>query len=89
MSNTATSVSGLTGRELAECLMVLHWSERGLAQILDQPHAKINRIVNGRGCLPPDESEWIRTLASFHRDHKPPQAIADRRWARLQQNLSP
>ncbi|KXV69852.1 hypothetical protein AD951_04745 [Acetobacter malorum] len=86
MSNE-TSKPGLSGRELTECLMLLHWTERGLAHILDQPHAKINRIANGRGCLSPAESAWVRTLAAFHRDNRPPPEIAQRRWARLNQSL--
>jgi len=62
----------LTATELRECLAVLHWSQRGLAVILDCDEGLVRRWARGAAAIPQDLGEWLCELARFHQTHPAP-----------------
>lgn len=46
-------------------LATLHWSQRGLADVLGTHPAIVRRWATGEQALPPEVTRWLETLSSF------------------------
>ena len=63
----------MTPARLLECLDILGWSQRSLAERLGYPsHTSVKQWAQGRGRVPDDVARWLETLARFHTRHPAP-----------------
>ena len=51
---------------LRECLALLRWSQRGLAEALNCDDRLVRRWAAGDGTVPPDVVGWLERAAAFH-----------------------
>lgn len=51
---------------LRACLALLHWSQRGLADILDTHPTTVRRWATGEGTIPISVGNWLEGLARAH-----------------------
>jgi transcriptional regulator with XRE-family HTH domain len=61
----------VTPDRLRECLALLRWSQRGLAEALDCDERQIRRWAAG-AAVPPAVAAWLDRLAAYHERHPPP-----------------
>lgn len=61
----------MTPDRFRECLTALHWSQRGLAALLDVDERQVRRWAAG-ATIPPPVAAWLELLAAFHERHPPP-----------------
>ena len=57
---------------LRECLALLHWSQRGLADVLRYSEGTVRGWARGARPIPPEVAEWLETLAAVHLAHPLP-----------------
>ena len=57
-----------------ECLSMLHWSQRGLAEILYCDDRLVRRWAQGSEPVPESIARWIEKLAGAHEASPPPRA---------------
>lgn len=57
---------------LRECLDVLHWSQRGLADILGLDERQVRRCAAGQSQLRDGESAWLERRARAMEADPPP-----------------
>ena len=62
----------MTPTRLRECLAALHWSQRGLADVLDYSEGTVRGWARGARAVPPEVAEWLETLAAVHVAHPAP-----------------
>ncbi len=62
----------MTPDRFRECLAVLHWSQRGLAGILDTHPTTVRRMATGDAGIPDGVAKWLEELAAVHRTHPLP-----------------
>jgi hypothetical protein len=62
----------MTPDEFRSALALLHWSQRGLADILGKDERQVRRWAAGQYPLPDAIAEWLRRLAQFHERNPPP-----------------
>lgn len=65
--------------EFREALAALHWSQRGLADVLDCDDRLVRRWASGEGAIPPDIAEWLKDLMVSHTAAPPPSSWRRRR----------
>lgn len=63
----------MTPNRFRECLATLHWSQRGLAEILQMDERQVRRWASGDYAIPPRISDWLEKLARFHERNPPPE----------------
>ncbi len=63
----------MTPGRLRECLGLLRWSQRGLAEVLECDDRLVRRWASGDGSVPAEVSAWLETLAAFHASIPVPQ----------------
>ena len=56
----------MTPTRLRDCLALLRWSQRGLAEALGCDDRLVRRWASGDGSVPPDVVEWLERAAAFH-----------------------
>ena len=56
----------MTPDRFQECLALLHWSQRGLAEILDTHPTTVRRMAIGDAGIPDSVAEWLEELAAVH-----------------------
>jgi transcriptional regulator with XRE-family HTH domain len=61
----------MTPTRLHECLAALHWSQRGLADILGMDERQVRRWAAGAS-IPFAVAEWLERLAVFHENNPAP-----------------
>ena len=61
----------MTTDRFRACLESLHWSQRGLAAILDMDERQVRRWAAG-ATIPAPIAAWLETLAKFHERNPPP-----------------
>jgi hypothetical protein len=59
---------------LRDALHELHWSQRGLAEILRCDDRLVRRWISGELAAPPEVVEWLQDLADLHSSLPPPAA---------------
>jgi hypothetical protein len=62
----------MTASRFRECLALLHWSQRGLAEILYCDDRLVRRWAQGSEPVPETIAGWIEKLASTHQAAPPP-----------------
>ena len=62
----------MTPTRLRECLDVLGWSQRGLADMLRTNERQVRRWAAGSAEVPGRVAEWLERVASFHEANPPP-----------------
>jgi ribosome-binding protein aMBF1 (putative translation factor) len=61
----------MTPERMRECLSLLRWSQRGLADALDMDERQVRRWAAG-AAVPAAVAAWLDRLASYHAKHPPP-----------------
>ena len=61
----------MTPARLRECLALLRWSQRGLADATGYDHTQVKRWLAGAS-VPGPVAAWLDRLASYHAKHPPP-----------------
>ncbi len=62
----------MTPDRLRECLDVLGWSQRGLADMLGVHETRARRWARGVMPVPDEVAGWLETLAAVHAAHPAP-----------------
>ena len=62
----------MTADRLRECLALLHWSQRALAEILYCDDRLVRRWAQGAEPVPGSIARWLEKLASTHEASPPP-----------------
>ena len=62
----------MTPDRLRECLALLHWSQRGLAEILYCDDRLVRRWAQGSEPMPQSIAGWLEKLACTHEASPPP-----------------
>ena len=63
----------MTPTRLRECLDLLHWSQRGLADVLAYSEGTVRGWARGARDVPPEVAAWLETLAAVHQAHPMPE----------------
>ncbi len=63
----------MTPTRLRECLQALHWSQRGLAEVLAYSEGTVRGWARGVRPVPPEVAAWLEALAAAHQAHPAPQ----------------
>jgi hypothetical protein len=61
----------MTPDRLRECLALLRWSQRGLADALAMDERQVRRWASG-AAVPLSVALWLDQLATYHAKHPPP-----------------
>lgn len=67
----------MTPSRLREILALLHWSQRGLADVLGCSEGRTRGWARGRPPIPEPVAAWLERLASVHEANPPPRARPD------------
>ncbi|MXV44300.1 nuclease [Saccharibacter sp. 17.LH.SD] len=62
----------MTPERFRECLLLMHWSQRGFARIVDRAEATVRQWARGKVTIPSDVAEWLEKGASFIESNPPP-----------------
>lgn len=62
----------MTPTRLRDCLALLRWSQRGLADALACDDRLVRRWASGDAEVPPEVAAWLDKLAATHQTHPPP-----------------
>lgn len=62
----------MTSDRFRECLALLHWSQRGLADALEMDERQVRRWAAG-ATIPRPIADWLEKLARYHERNPPPQ----------------
>ena len=62
----------MTGSRLRQCLALLRWSQRGLAEALGCDDRLVRRWAADGAPIPAGVSDWLETLAKVHAHHPAP-----------------
>ena len=52
----------MTPERFRECLDALHWTQRGLARVLDRPEGLVRQWARGAKPVPEDVADWLENL---------------------------
>lgn len=52
----------MTPTRFRECLDALHWTQRGLARILNQPEGLVRQWARGARPVPQEVADWLEKL---------------------------
>jgi len=63
---------GMTPDRLRECLTALHWSQRGLGDILGVQERQVRRWATGEYDMPAQIAAWIERAAEWHEANPAP-----------------
>lgn len=58
--------------EIRACLVLLSWSQRQLAEVLQVDEGTVRKWARNRQPLPAALAPWLRRLAKVHADNPPP-----------------
>ena len=56
----------MTPERLRECLTLLRWSQRGLADALGVHQTTARRWTTGEGTVPANVAQWLEDLTAAH-----------------------
>ena len=62
----------MTPTRLRECLALLRWSQRGLADALDRPEGTVRQWARGAVQIPADVAAWLEVRAKHAERHPAP-----------------
>ncbi len=72
----------MTPTRFRECLALLRWSQRGLADCIERDEGTVRMMARGKRDIPPDLAEWLERAADFMSSNPPP-VWQDRRMAEV------
>ncbi|WP_018261868.1 hypothetical protein [Methylobacterium sp. WSM2598] len=64
----------MTPDRFRECLGLLRWSQRGLAETLECDDRLVRRWASGEAEIPASVAAWLETLGQAHAEAPPPKA---------------
>jgi len=67
----------VTPTRLREALAALHWSQRGLAAILDIDERQVRRWAAGTYPVPERIAAWLEGMARYAESHPAPKLTVD------------
>ena len=67
----------MTPTRLREALAALHWSQRGLAAILDIDERQVRRWAVGAYPVPVRIAAWLEGMAAYAERHPAPKLTVD------------
>jgi transcriptional regulator with XRE-family HTH domain len=62
----------MTPTRLRECLALLRWSQRGLADALGRPEGTVRQWARGAVRIPDDVAAWLEKAGRWHAKNPPP-----------------
>jgi DNA-binding transcriptional regulator YdaS (Cro superfamily) len=62
----------MTPTRLRECLALLRWSQRGLADALDRQEGTVRQWARGAVTVPPEVAAWLERAGVWHAANPPP-----------------
>jgi len=62
----------MTPDRLRECLSLLRWTQRGLAEVLECDDRLVRRWASGGAEIPASVAAWLETLHACHLSAGPP-----------------
>jgi transcriptional regulator with XRE-family HTH domain len=62
----------MTPNRLRECLVLLRWSQRGLAEALGRPEGTVRQWARGAVRVPDLVADWLDRAGRWHADNPPP-----------------
>ena len=65
----------MTPTRLRECLDACHWSQRGLARILNRDEGTVRQWARGAVPIPEDVAQWIAKVDQHMRDNPAPARV--------------
>jgi ribosome-binding protein aMBF1 (putative translation factor) len=65
----------MTPTRLRECLVLLAWSQRGLATLLERHEGTVRQWARGAVEMPDDVVRWLEARARHAEKHPPPLRI--------------
>lgn len=69
----------MTPDRIRECLAMLHWSQRGLSDILRCDERRVRRWATGQYEMPEDQARWLERHAQAMEADPPPLENSARR----------
>jgi transcriptional regulator with XRE-family HTH domain len=63
----------MTPTRLRECLALLRWSQRGLADALGRPEGTVRQWARGAVRIPPEVAAWLEAAGRWHAKNPPPE----------------
>lgn len=63
----------MTPDRLREILLVVMWSQTGLARLLDMDEAQVRRWARGTAKVPVAVATWLERVAELHARNPPPE----------------
>ncbi len=65
----------MTPDRLRECLVALHWSQRGLATILNRQEGTVRQWARGAVRVPDDVAAWLEIMGKHAEENPAPVRI--------------
>ncbi len=62
----------MTPDRFRECLGLLRWSQRGLADLIGMDERQVRRIATGAAAADPELADWLERAAGFFKSNPPP-----------------
>lgn len=55
-----------------ECLALLHWSQRGFAEVIGEDEGRARKWARGAEPIPEDVADWLERAAAWLAANPPP-----------------
>lgn len=55
----------MTPERFRECLVIMNWSQRGFAAMVDRAEGTVRQWARGKVTIPPDVASWLEKAVSF------------------------
>lgn len=55
----------MTPERFRECLVLMNWSQRGFARMVDRAEGTVRQWARGKVTIPPDVASWLEKIAGF------------------------
>lgn len=76
----------MTPERMSECLSLVRWSQRGLADALECDDRLVRRWAAGEAEIPAGVAAWLETLGKVHAEIPPPRTWRTRPRGPANQN---
>ena len=67
----------MTPERFRECLNILEYTTRGIAEVLGRPDRRVRRWSQGIIAIPDEVATWLDGMARYTQEHPPPQPRRD------------
>jgi plasmid maintenance system antidote protein VapI len=62
----------MTPTRFRECLALIHMSQRGFAELIQEDERRVRRMASGSEEIPADVADWLERAAAWHAENPPP-----------------